>query len=595
VAQALATAISGSGAGLTATPGTSGAITITANQTGTTDNGLTVTLSSATNQPKFFSSASFSGTSGTLSGGVEGSTAGPLYQYTIPASGAPLGYDAHGNLLSYSDCVNNNCATSDCLNNFCGAGIWSANYDNLNRVSGASASAGPWSGLGMGWTYDSFGNRKTQTLSGTPPTGVPQSQTLNYPSQNRISNFGSSGYDAAGNITYDLINQYAYDAEGRVCAVAYHSGMTTAYMVYIYDADGRRVAKGSNPTFSCTPATTGFAMQETYLLGQSGEHVTELDGSGAFLRSHVYADGHLLATYENNTTQFAFNDWLGSKRLVAGPLGQVTGSCVNLPFGDDLTCNSNVPLDGHHFTGQIHDKETGNDYFGARYFSNYTGRFLSPDWSEGVQPIPYADPANPQSLNLYAYVNNNPLINTDQDGHSCDQGSVGPDGVLTFKCQNDPTLLDDFVQEFRTDPNQQRTLIAQKGLTLPNGHPLDAGVLNGMSDNAVNSLAHQLAAQQYAQIMSALTSIPFKSSWGWNNSPAYIKARNELKAPGDHPDLNGKVPTRQEANQMIQEAGGSVDRNDPGHAPGGVSTHTDPHVNYTTPSGQKATVTVREQ
>jgi hypothetical protein len=79
------------------------------------------------------------------------------------------------------------------------------------------------------------------------------------------------------------------------------------------------------------------------------------------------------------------------------------------------------------------------------------------------------------------------------------------------------------------------------------------------------------------------------------NSPAYIKARNELKNPGDHPDLNGKVPTRQEANQMIQEAGGSVDRNDPGHAPGGVSTHTDPHVNYTTPSGQKATVTVREQ
>jgi RHS repeat-associated protein len=208
---------------------------------------------------------------------------------------------------------------------------------------------------------------------------------------------------------------------------------------------------------------------------------------------------------------------------------------------------------GHHllhFTAAIGDSWS---LASETRWSHEMGRWMSPDWSEGVQPIPYADPTNPQSLNLYAYVNNNPLSNTDQDGHSCDQGSVGPDGVFTFKCQNDPTLLDEFMQEIRTDPNQQRTLIAQKGLTLPNGHPLDAGVLNGMSDNAVNSLAHQLAAQQYAQIMSALNSIPFKSSWGWNNSPAYIKARNELKTPGDHPDLNGKVPTREEANQMSRK------------------------------------------
>jgi hypothetical protein len=29
----------------------------------------------------------------------------------------------------------------------------------------------------------------------------------------------SCGYDAAGNVTYDLINNYLYDPEGRLCAV----------------------------------------------------------------------------------------------------------------------------------------------------------------------------------------------------------------------------------------------------------------------------------------------------------------------------------------------------------------------------------------
>jgi hypothetical protein len=47
------------------------------------------------------------------------------------------------------------------------------------------------------------------------------------------------------------------------------------------------------------------------------------------------------------------------------------------------------------------------------------GRYLSLDWSETPQPVPYADFGNPQTLNLYAYVGNNPLNATDPDGHCC--------------------------------------------------------------------------------------------------------------------------------------------------------------------------------
>lgn len=46
---------------------------------------------------------------------------------------------------------------------------------------------------------------------------------------------------------------------------------------------------------------------------------------------------------------------------------------------------------------------------------------MSPDWSDGSDPVPYASYDNPQSLNLYSYVLNNPLGSTDSDGHySCD-------------------------------------------------------------------------------------------------------------------------------------------------------------------------------
>jgi RHS repeat-associated protein len=53
-----------------------------------------------------------------------------------------------------------------------------------------------------------------------------------------------------------------------------------------------------------------------------------------------------------------------------------------------------------HFTGKERDTESGLDYFPARYFDSNMGRFLSPDWSDDPEPIPYAHLKNPQSLNL---------------------------------------------------------------------------------------------------------------------------------------------------------------------------------------------------
>ena len=67
------------------------------------------------------------------------------------------------------------------------------------------------------------------------------------------------------------------------------------------------------------------------------------------------------------------------------------------------------------FTGKERDAESGLDNFEARYYGSSMGRFMSPD----PAGLYYANPLNPQSLNLYSYVLNNPLIFTDPHGLDC--------------------------------------------------------------------------------------------------------------------------------------------------------------------------------
>jgi len=67
---------------------------------------------------------------------------------------------------------------------------------------------------------------------------------------------------------------------------------------------------------------------------------------------------------------------------------------------------------GYKFTGKERDAESGNDYFGARYYGSSMGRFMSPD----PITVTSARQADPQQLNLYSYVRNNPLTLTDPSG-----------------------------------------------------------------------------------------------------------------------------------------------------------------------------------
>jgi len=258
-------------------------------------------------------------------------------------------------------------------------------------------------------------------------TGTPQA-TASYNANNQVTwaqNVAASGfqYDASGNVTYDGRNQYLYDGEGRICAVSSTVNGSTFMTGYLYDADGTRVAKGTVQNMSsCDPVANGFQSTAEYVLGPGGEQVTELGVSAGqgmtWQHTNVWAGGKLVATYDGDGLHFYLNDPLGTRRAQTDFNGNLEQSCQSLPFGDGETCGP-TPTE-HLFTGKERDTESGNDYFGARYYASSMGRFLSPDWSVKVMPVPYAKLDDPQSLNLYEYVLNNPLTHRDLDGHTCD-------------------------------------------------------------------------------------------------------------------------------------------------------------------------------
>ena len=375
---------------------------------------------------------------------VSGTNTSQAYSYVTPLSG---GYDAAGNLLEYVDSV---------------MGTWNFKYDNLNRLYSATESAiavgspdNGYTGQNLCMYYDSFGNRTQAAWQSAPcpaPTTPAPKPTVIYNANNQITN-NFYTYDSAGNVTYDGSHWYAYDNEGKLCAVQSlpMSGGGMTAIGYLYDAEGRRVAKGIIPASSTTPlsssmcsaaANNNFMLTESYIMGQSNEELTTLTWSGStstWTRTNVYGDGKLIGTYDSAGLHFHVTDPLGTRRTQTNAQGIAEQDCQSLPYGNSGNCYavgtaSGVNATPLFFTGKERDpqSEGGNDYFGARYYASSTGRFMSPDPSG----LSFANAEYPQSLNLYSYAANNPLIFVDPTGLGCDDDlSFHQD----FQAATDPT------------------------------------------------------------------------------------------------------------------------------------------------------------
>src|SRR5205814_10274445 len=118
---------------------------------------------------------------------------------------------------------------------------------------------------------------------------------------------------------------------------------------------------------------------------------------------------------------YYFADHLGSTDIVTNASGSIEEESEYYPFGGERVITDTGIGNNYKFTGKERDPETGCDYFGARYYCNPIGRFITPDWAAAPTAVPYAHFGNPQSLNLYSYVENNPTTFGDPDGH-CSSG-----------------------------------------------------------------------------------------------------------------------------------------------------------------------------
>jgi RHS repeat-associated protein len=250
-----------------------------------------------------------------------------------------------------------------------------------NDATGASVYLAP-NGLNESYTYDSFGNMQQSGNFSFVQT---------YTAANRLSGWS---YDASGNLLNDgLGNNYTYDSEGRTSTVAGYS--------YVYDAQGDRVSKVGSAV-----------IDHVYFAGRELARL-----AGGQWSDLIYGASGLLAEVPGTQTGspvYRMTDYLGSAVGTMDSNGVLLSSSDYAPFGQLFVGGSTDP---YQFTGKERDAESGKDYFGARYYASSMGRWMSPDWSDDPDPIPYADLENPQSFNLYGYTGNNPLSAVDSDGH----------------------------------------------------------------------------------------------------------------------------------------------------------------------------------
>jgi RHS repeat-associated protein len=321
----------------------------------------------------------------------------------VAVSSAPCSFGAYTS--------GNNSNVFQVLNNIDSTRSTTFQYDYLNRLSQANTinttSANCW---GETYTIDPWGNL-TNRAAASGMGGSCTTELLNDAPATAKNQLNGPLYDAAGNVTNDGNgNLPTYSAENRIATVA---GVT-----YQYDADGTRIEKSSGTM---------------YWPGPGGEILTETTLAGTINEEYVYFDGARIARVDrpSGTVHYYFSDKLGSASVIASSSGTVQEQYFSYPYGG---MKSSIGSDPNHFkfTGKERDTESNLDEFGARYYASSTGRFMTPDWAARATSVPYAVFGDPQSLNLYTYVENAPVNRVDADGHTIARQAPADDDITTI-------------------------------------------------------------------------------------------------------------------------------------------------------------------
>ncbi|KAB8333634.1 hypothetical protein SD80_012640 [Scytonema tolypothrichoides VB-61278] len=289
------------------------------------------------------------------------------------------------------------------LMNYGNGGVANYAWEDDGDLDVLSHGLSPTESLTFNYGYDKTHRRNSLVVSvdaySWHPGGTAGSTTTaNYGTANSVNQYQNVGapytYDQQGNLTGNGVWTYTYDTENRL--VRAEASPTVA--AFTYDPLGRRYSKTVNGV-------------KTIYLYAGGREIAEYAGNGTTLQKQfVWGTGNdelvAVRSFSGGTLsgiQYTHHDSLGSVIALVDASRIVNGRYAYGPFGESASLTGT----SFGYTGQRYDAETGLYHYKARAYNPRIGRFLQTD------PIA-------EGLNLYAYVNNDPLNATDPSGMAAD-------------------------------------------------------------------------------------------------------------------------------------------------------------------------------
>ena len=187
--------------------------------------------------------------------------------------------------------------------------------------------------------------------------------------------------------------RFEYDQDNRL-ERCYEEGALAGE--YTYNGLGQRVAK------------TVEGVTTLFVYDQDGRLILETEaGAEGAGREYLHRGDNRLAMYDmaGDAWYFFQNDPIGTPVAVTDEENRIVWEAVYLPCGEAAVNPASLIEFNLRFAGQYYDAETGLHYNYHRYYDPRTGRYLTPD------PIGLDG-----GINLYAYVQNNPVNYSDSQG-----------------------------------------------------------------------------------------------------------------------------------------------------------------------------------
>ena len=256
------------------------------------------------------------------------------------------------------------------------------------------------------YSYDAIGNLKSRTPVGAYTYGA---GTAGPHAVTSTSGGDSFGYDGNGDMTTrhlagEPAQTLGYSYDRRLMTVTSSAGTTS----FAYDVDGNRVLRDDGTT-------------TTVYLPHGFEHSTVNTTGARTARKTTSVAGRAIGTqdsfFANSDPKWLYTNHQGSVAASYDPATGVVDRNRYDPWGAERTTAVSGTDIG--YTGQRNDNTTGLMYYNARYYDPTIGRFNQTDTI-----IP--DPAEPEDLNRYTYVRNNPTNHTDPSGHSICSYAIDP-------------------------------------------------------------------------------------------------------------------------------------------------------------------------